>query len=146
MLAPLPAFREGGRFLRLICIASVFKAACGVAGGATGAAITEHWAIDNNIADIGAKVECGKSGNGLWFVASVHATDSFDATLKRRWQESTGELGRKGTGLTDIDKIEGEWDENVSYLRSDSTLSRFCPAADSSSRLHATDARKSSGR
>lgn len=56
MLAPLPAFREGGRFLRLICLASVFKAACGVAGGATGAAITEHWAVDNNIADIGAKV------------------------------------------------------------------------------------------
>ncbi|CAN0593667.1 unnamed protein product, partial [Ectocarpus sp. 12 AP-2014] len=59
MLAPLPAFREGGRFLRLICIASVFKAACGVAGGATGAAITEHWAIDNNIADIGAKARRG---------------------------------------------------------------------------------------
>lgn len=56
MLAPLPAFREAGRFLQLICVASVFKAACGVAGGATGAAITEHWAVDNNIADIGAKV------------------------------------------------------------------------------------------
>lgn len=58
MLAPLSAFREGGRFLRLICLASVFKAACGVAGGATGAAITEHWAVDNNIADVGAKVGC----------------------------------------------------------------------------------------
>lgn len=57
MLAPLPAFREAGRFLQLICLASVFKAACGVAGGATGAAITEHWAVDNNIADIGAKVQ-----------------------------------------------------------------------------------------
>lgn len=58
MLAPLPAFRGGGRFLRLICVASVFKAACGVAGGATGAAITEHWAAANNIADVGAKVRC----------------------------------------------------------------------------------------
>lgn len=56
MLAPLPAFRQGGRFLRLICLASVFKAACGVAAGATAAAITEHWAVDNNIADVGAKV------------------------------------------------------------------------------------------
>lgn len=65
MLAPLPAFREGGRFLRLICVASVFKAACGVAGGATGAAITEHWAVDNNIADIGAKVPRGAGGAGV---------------------------------------------------------------------------------
>ncbi|CAN0444232.1 unnamed protein product [Pylaiella littoralis] len=33
MLAPLPAFLAGGRFLRLICVASVFKAACGVPAG-----------------------------------------------------------------------------------------------------------------
>ena len=63
MLAPLPAFRQGGRFLRLICLASVFKAACGVAAGATTAAITEHWAVDNNIADVGAKVTMAKIGS-----------------------------------------------------------------------------------
>lgn len=73
MLAPLPAFREGGRFLRLICVASVFKAACGVAGGATGAAITEHWAVDNNIADIGAKVLIFHDGfpRGLFCVVGI---------------------------------------------------------------------------
>lgn len=77
MLAPLPTFRKDGRFLPLICLASAFKAACGVAGGATGAAITEHWAVDNNIADVGAKVAVlnrdlgGRGGEGRWYKSTV---------------------------------------------------------------------------
>lgn len=42
-------------FLAIICLASVFKSICGVAAGAVNAAIQEHWAISNNIADVGAK-------------------------------------------------------------------------------------------
>eukprot|EP00752_Nemacystus_decipiens_P014937 g13296.t2 len=91
MLAPLPAFREGGRFLRLICVASVFKAACGVAGGATGAAITEHWAVDNNIADIGAKNGAQHTvasllglGLSVWFASAVSG-DAGSASGSRVW-------------------------------------------------------------
>ncbi|CAM9150081.1 unnamed protein product [Laminaria digitata] len=90
MLAPLPAFREGGRFLRLICLASVFKAACGVAGGATAAAITEHWAVDNNIADIGAKNGAQHTlasllglGLSVWFARAV--SDAGSASGTRVW-------------------------------------------------------------
>ncbi|KAJ1432490.1 root UVB sensitive family, partial [Ochromonadaceae sp. CCMP2298] len=52
MIAPL--FRE--QFLAIVCVASVFKALCGVAAGATGVAIAEHWGEQNgNIADVLAK-------------------------------------------------------------------------------------------
>ncbi|CAM9975352.1 unnamed protein product, partial [Discosporangium mesarthrocarpum] len=50
-----PAWGGGNRFVELVCLASVFKASCGVAAGATGAAIAEHWALEGNIADVGAK-------------------------------------------------------------------------------------------
>ncbi|CAM9737197.1 unnamed protein product [Chrysoparadoxa australica] len=43
------------RLLSLICVASVLKAISGVAGGATDAAIVEHFSIHNNIADVTAK-------------------------------------------------------------------------------------------
>jgi hypothetical protein len=52
MFAPLC----GPLFLHAICLASVCKALCGVSAGAANAAITEHWAIRNNIADVLAKV------------------------------------------------------------------------------------------
>lgn len=43
-------------FLPLICIASLCKAVCGIAAGATGAVIGQHWAERNrNIADILSK-------------------------------------------------------------------------------------------
>ena len=52
MLAPI--FQE--HFLLLVCIASVCKALCGVAAGATGVAIAEHWGEQHgNIADVLAK-------------------------------------------------------------------------------------------
>ncbi|CAN0389827.1 unnamed protein product, partial [Hapterophycus canaliculatus] len=92
MLAPLPAFRAGGRFLQLICVASVFKAACGVAGGATGAAITEHWAVDNNIADVGAKNGAQHTvasllglGLSVWFARAVSQSDTGSASGSRVW-------------------------------------------------------------
>ena len=51
MLAPL--FRD--RFLVIICLASVCKALCGVAAGAAGSSIAEHWGVQGNIADVAAK-------------------------------------------------------------------------------------------
>lgn len=51
MLAPL--FRE--HFLAIICLGSVCKALCGVAAGAAGSSIAEHWGIQGNIADVAAK-------------------------------------------------------------------------------------------
>lgn len=52
MVAPL----YPRHFLLLVCFASVFKALCGVAAGACGAAINEHWGgISNNISEVLAK-------------------------------------------------------------------------------------------
>jgi hypothetical protein len=49
-----PYFRR--HFLLLICCGSVCKALCGIAAGATGAAIAEHWGEQHgNIADVLAK-------------------------------------------------------------------------------------------
>lgn len=49
MIAPL--FRQ--HFLVIVCIASICKALCSVAAGATGAAIAEHWGEQNgNIGDV----------------------------------------------------------------------------------------------
>jgi hypothetical protein len=45
MIAPL----FDNMFLPIICIASVCKALCGVAAGATGAVISEHWGSINGI-------------------------------------------------------------------------------------------------
>ncbi|CAM9677065.1 unnamed protein product, partial [Phaeothamnion confervicola] len=77
LLAPL----YPRRFLAIICLASVFKAMCGVAAGATNAAITEHWALRNNIADIGAKtgaqhtvVTLAGLLLGIWFARFANAS------------------------------------------------------------------------
>jgi hypothetical protein len=52
MLAPI--FRH--QFLVLVCLASICKSLCGIAAGATGAAIAEHWGGERgNIADVLAK-------------------------------------------------------------------------------------------
>lgn len=49
-----PYFRR--HFLLVMCVSSVCKALCGVAAGATGAAIAEHWGEQHgNIADVLAK-------------------------------------------------------------------------------------------
>ena len=42
-------------FLPMICAASISKAICGVCGGATRAALTQHFATSNNTADVSAK-------------------------------------------------------------------------------------------
>ncbi|GAB5370158.1 hypothetical protein AAMO2058_001467900 [Amorphochlora amoebiformis] len=51
MLAPL----AGDYFIYVACIATVCKALCGVAAGATKAALTGHFALNNNSADVQAK-------------------------------------------------------------------------------------------
>lgn len=49
-----PYFRK--QFLYIVCAAAVCKALCGIAAGATGAAIAEHWGEQHgNIADVLAK-------------------------------------------------------------------------------------------
>lgn len=42
-------------FLPVVCLASLFKAVTGVAGGATRASLTQHFAIRQNMADVSAK-------------------------------------------------------------------------------------------
>ena len=42
-------------FLCIVCIASVCKALCGVAAGATGAVILQHFGREDNIADVASK-------------------------------------------------------------------------------------------
>lgn len=52
IIAPL----TGEHFLIVVCIASIFKALCGVAAGATNAVIGAHWGAKNgNMADVMAK-------------------------------------------------------------------------------------------
>lgn len=51
MLAPL----FPSRFMLIVCVASVCKALCGVAAGAAGGAIFEHFSLEGNIADVMAK-------------------------------------------------------------------------------------------
>lgn len=51
-----PTFSNKGVFLALLSLASVFKALCGVAAGATNAVFLDHWgAIHGNTADVAAK-------------------------------------------------------------------------------------------
>eukprot|EP00744_Colponema_vietnamica_P016815 GILI01023611.1.p1 GENE.GILI01023611.1~~GILI01023611.1.p1 ORF type:complete len:433 (+),score=68.72 GILI01023611.1:38-1336(+) len=42
-------------FLICVCIASLFKAVCGVAGGSSRASLTQHFSIRHNMADVAAK-------------------------------------------------------------------------------------------
>ena len=43
-------------FLPIICISSVFKSLCGIAAGATGSVISEHWgSLQGNIAEVNSK-------------------------------------------------------------------------------------------
>ena len=52
MIAPM----FGKSFVTIVCVASVCKALCGVAAGATNAVIAEHWGAKNgNMADVLAK-------------------------------------------------------------------------------------------
>jgi len=53
MIAPLMPRQH---FLIIICLASVCKALCGIAAGATGAALSDHWGgCYNNAADVSTK-------------------------------------------------------------------------------------------
>lgn len=52
LLAPL----SQTLFLPLICLSSVFKSLCGIAAGAAGAVISEHWgSLHGNIAEVNSK-------------------------------------------------------------------------------------------
>ena len=52
LLAPL----SDKLFLPIICISSVFKSLCGIAAGATGSVISEHWgSLQGNIAEVNSK-------------------------------------------------------------------------------------------
>eukprot|EP01060_Flectonema_neradi_P025246 TRINITY_DN34072_c0_g1_i1.p1 TRINITY_DN34072_c0_g1~~TRINITY_DN34072_c0_g1_i1.p1 ORF type:complete len:391 (+),score=44.75 TRINITY_DN34072_c0_g1_i1:36-1208(+) len=48
-------FVDKSLFLPMVCTASISKAICGVCGGATRAALTQHFAKSNNMADVSAK-------------------------------------------------------------------------------------------
>jgi len=50
-----PAFSSPGTFLLFACIGSICRAITGVAGGATRMALTQHFALQGNAADIAAK-------------------------------------------------------------------------------------------
>lgn len=83
MLAPL--FRK--HFLILVCLGSIFKALCGVAAGASGAVISEHWGRKNgNIADVMAKNGAQHTAIGLLGVAvSVWFASFANTTPTRIW-------------------------------------------------------------
>ena len=64
MLAPLAS----KHFLSLICLASVFKTMCGIAAGAANGEVVVHWAQNNNLAEVLAKVR----GGNPYFHVSIH--------------------------------------------------------------------------
>jgi hypothetical protein len=81
-----PYFRR--HFLLLVCCGSVCKALCGIAAGATGAAIAEHWGEQHgNIADVLAKNSAQHtlvSVLGLLFTVQF-ATFTAKASPLLRW-------------------------------------------------------------
>lgn len=74
-------------FLSIVCIASVFKALCGVAAGATGVIIAEHWGSKNgNIGDVLAKNGAQHTAlNLLGLAVSVKFARFANASSKRMW-------------------------------------------------------------
>ena len=83
MLAPLTR----RFFLPLICIGSVCKALCGVAAGAAGAAISEHWGQKKgNIADVLAKNSAQHTIVSLiGLIFSIPFTKFANASRRRLW-------------------------------------------------------------
>ena len=83
MLAPL----YKPHFLSIVCAASVCKALCGVAAGASGAAISEHWGKKNgNIADVLAKNGAQHTALSLFGLAvSVKFARYANASRHRIW-------------------------------------------------------------
>lgn len=83
MLAPL----SRRHFLALVCLGSIFKALCGVAAGASGAAISEHWGRKNgNIADVMAKNGAQHTAVSLLgVVVSVWFANFANTSPRRVW-------------------------------------------------------------
>lgn len=74
-------------FLVAVCVASVFKAICGVCGGSSKASLTQHFAKKQNTADLSAKEGSQETAAGLvgmllgmWITSMVPET-SFLGTL-----------------------------------------------------------------
>ena len=83
MLAPL--FQQ--HFLLFVCTGSVCKALCGVAAGASGAAIAEHWGGKNgNIADVLAKNGAQHTALSLFgLLISVKFAEFANSSKQRIW-------------------------------------------------------------
>lgn len=83
MVAPV----SRSSFLVLICLASVCKALCGVAAGASGAAINEHWGSKRgNIADVLAKNSAQHTLVGLvGLMFSIPFAKYANASRRRAW-------------------------------------------------------------
>ena len=78
LLAPLfPPF-----FLLIVCCASISKAIVGIAGGATRAALIQHQARRDNMADVAAKDSSQVRGVDGWVGVVCHYGVSFS---RRRW-------------------------------------------------------------
>jgi hypothetical protein len=79
LLAPLAG---PAHFLHVSCAANVCKALCGVAAGATRVAISTHFALEQNVAEVQAKEgsqECAVTllGLGLGLLLAPHLNASF---------------------------------------------------------------------
>ena len=83
IIAPL----TGKNFLTVVCVASICKALCGVAAGATNAVIAEHWGLkNNNMADVLAKNGAQHTiVNLLGLAVSVKFAQFVSASQQRIW-------------------------------------------------------------
>lgn len=73
-------------FLVTVCIANLFKAVTCVAGGATRASLTQHFAIRQNMADVAAKdgsqeTAVNLMGMFLGMLVAAYVPETFTATL-----------------------------------------------------------------
>ena len=71
----------------MVCVASIFKALCGVAAGATNAVIGEHWGAKNgNMADVMAKNGAQHTCiNLLGLTISVKFANFVSLSPQRMW-------------------------------------------------------------
>ncbi|XP_066596707.1 uncharacterized protein [Prorops nasuta] len=106
----IPYFSSHSVFI--LCITSAMKSVVGVAGGATRAALTQHQALQNNLADVSAKD--GSQETCVNLVASFFVRDlcGFDVRMGISFSEI---LKRKLITLNQIKYVWGFF-QNQNYL------------------------------
>ena len=79
-------------FLAMACLGSLARAVTGVAGGATRAALTQHFARQSNAADIAAKEQSQARMGSRRLLDKAGGREMIDRTGQSLMQAKAGEL------------------------------------------------------